>query len=204
MARKQQEKSQQTKDELMESAVQIIGTKGFSATTISEITDNAGYAKGNFYRYWSSKDDIFLNIMERRLREYRASRKEGLAKAKNVDDVMQVVVDFLETIIDDENWSRVFLEFTIHAFGNQELKSKLNRSSYRLSTDLFAQMFAPFTDDVQGMHKLGALVTALFEGFLIQQALETRVLTKADLRWAFLILANHCMATNPQTSKEMA
>lgn len=204
MARKQQEKSRQTKDELMESAVQIIGTKGFNATTISEITDNAGYAKGNFYRYWSSKDDIFLNIMEKRLRDYRASRRDGLARARNVDDVMQVVVDFLETIIDDENWSRVFLEFTIHAFNNQELKSKLNRSNYRLSTDLFAQMFAPFTDDVQGMQKLGALVTALFEGFLIQQALESKVLTKEDLRAAFLVLANHCMSHKTQTSKESA
>jgi AcrR family transcriptional regulator len=188
----------------MESAVQIIGTKGFNATTISEITDNAGYAKGNFYRYWSSKDDIFLNIMEKRLRDYRASRRDGLARARNVDDVMQVVVDFLETIIDDENWSRVFLEFTIHAFNNQELKSKLNRSNYRLSTDLFAQMFAPFTDDVHGMQKLGALVTALFEGFLIQQALESKVLTKEDLRAAFLVLANHCMSHKTQTSKESA
>ena len=205
MARKQKEKSQQTARELMDSATEIFGRKGFSQATIAEITDHAGYAKGNFYRYWKSKDEIFLDIMERRLREYRATRQEGLDKARDVQEVMSVIVDFLETIVDDENWSRVFLEFTMHAFGKDELKSKLNESNYRLSSQLFADIFSPFVDDRFTTQKLGALVTALFEGFLIQQALETRVLSKRDLRQAVLLLcsfyldsdSNHAMTYQP-------
>ena len=198
MARRQQEKSQQTREELIESALEIFGNKGFSAATIAEITENAGYAKGNFYRYWSSKDEIFLDIMEQRLRDYRASRQEGLQKANNVHEVMHVLVDFLETIIDDQNWSKIFLEFTIHAFGNEELKDKLNWSNFRLSTDLFAGIFSPFDVDTASAKKLGALVIALFEGFLIQQSLETRVLSKADLRSALLVLATHFLSSNQQ------
>jgi AcrR family transcriptional regulator len=201
MARKQKEKSQQTARELMDSAIEIFGRKGFAQATIAEITDNAGYAKGNFYRYWRSKDDVFLDIMERRLREYRSTRREGLEKAKNVQDVMNVIVDFLETIVDDENWSRVFLEFTMHAFGNDELKSKLNESNYRLSSHLFADIFAPFVEDRQGTQKLGALVTALFEGFLIQQALETRVLSKSDLRQAVLLLCASFLDPSDEAAK---
>ncbi len=48
MARKQQEKSLQTKKELMEAANELFGKKGFVETTVSEITKYAGYAKGSF------------------------------------------------------------------------------------------------------------------------------------------------------------
>lgn len=188
MARRQQEKAQQTKQELMHSAACIFEHRGFGAATIAQITGHAGYAKGSFYRYWRSKDDIFLAIMEARLRAYRDLRKQGMSQANNLDQMLHVLVDFLETIIDDENWSKVFLEFTIHAFDNKEVKTKLNRSNYRLSTDLFSQILAPFIQDSQQAQKLGALVIALFEGFLIQQFLETNVLHKDDLRRTILFL----------------
>ncbi|WP_084287804.1 TetR/AcrR family transcriptional regulator [Desulfovermiculus halophilus] len=190
MARRQKEKAQQTKEELMQSAARIFERKGFGAATIAEITDHAGYAKGSFYRCWKSKDEIFLDIMEARLREYRTLRQQKMDRAQNLDQMLNVLVDFLETIIDDENWSRVFLEFTIHAFGNKEVREKLNRSSYRLSTDLFSQILAPFIHDSAEAQKLGAFVIALFEGFLIQQFLESNVLSKQDLRQAILFLGH--------------
>lgn len=175
----------------MKSAVRLFGEKGFVATTVQEIAYRAGYAKGNFYRYWRSKDDIFLDIMENRLKEYREKRKEGLEKAKDVSEVMSVIVDFLETILDDKDWSRVFLEFTIYSFGKEEVKKKLNNSNYRLSTDLFAEILQPFYQDTESAKKLGALITALFEGFLIQKALNSKVIDKGDLREAILILSRH-------------
>lgn len=193
MARRQHEKSIQTKNELMCSAMKIFGQKGFEAATIAEITEDAGYAKGNFYRYWKSKDDIFLDIMETRLKEYRAARQQGLERAKTVQEAMNVLIDFLETIIDDQKWSKIFLEFTIHASSDSDLKKKLNKSNYRLSTELFAQILYPFTQDFASCQKLGALVTALFEGFLIQMALETNVLSKQDIRKAMLTLSRQML-----------
>ena len=71
MARKQQEKSLQTQRELMESAERLFAAKGFVATTIAEITAEAGYAKGNFYRHWPSKDEIMLQIIADKMEAYR-------------------------------------------------------------------------------------------------------------------------------------
>ncbi|MBZ4647922.1 MAG: transcriptional regulator, TetR family [Desulfomicrobiaceae bacterium] len=51
MARRQQEKSAQTQQELLEAAERLFVEKGYLATTVQEITEAAGYAKGNFYRY---------------------------------------------------------------------------------------------------------------------------------------------------------
>jgi len=193
MSTKQREKSLQTRQEIMNQAVAVFCRKGFKQATIAEITSQAGYAKGNFYRHWGSKDEIFLDIMEDRLRSYRATRRSRLEQAESSEQAVHVIMDFLDTIIDDTAWARVILEFTTHAFGSDELKQKLNQSSYRLNSSLFADLLARFVTDREATRKLGALVTALFEGFLIQKFLETGVLSKSDLREAVLLLARNIL-----------
>lgn len=191
MARRQQEKSFETYEELRESAVTLFETKGFNQTTIAEITKNAGYAKGNFYRYWKSKDDIFLTIMEERFKAYRHERKDALEKASKVEDVLAIVVNFLERILDDGNWAKVFLEFTIHASGNDDVRKEVRKGIYRLSSDLFAEMFEPFKVSDYPVNKIGALVSAMFEGFMIQNLLGINVVSKDDLMRAILTLIRH-------------
>lgn len=188
MARRQQEKSLETRNELRNSAIELFGLNGFNATTIADITRNAGYAKGNFYRYWKSKDDIFLTIMEERFKQYREGRDEALAGAKNLEEVIAVILRFLGTIIDDGIWPKVFLEFTIHASGNNELRLELHKGIYRLSSDLFADIFEPYMSTGYPVNKIGGLVTALFEGYLIQSLLGMKVVEKDDLMKAVMTL----------------
>ena len=43
---------------LLDSAYELFSTKGIAKTTIREIADNAGVAKGTFYLYYTDKSDI--------------------------------------------------------------------------------------------------------------------------------------------------
>ena len=104
----QQEKSIRTRNGLMDASVKLFGEKGFAATTISDITREAGYAKGNFYRYWKSKDDIFLDIMEEKLKDYRLRRDTSFEGVESLEEMINRILDFLESIINDRNWSKVF------------------------------------------------------------------------------------------------
>ncbi len=188
MANRQKEKSLETRAELRNSAIILFGQQGFIATTIADITRNAGYAKGNFYRYWKSKDDIFLTIMEERFKKYRQGRQEALAEAKTLEEVLDVILHFLGTIIDDGIWAKVFLEFTIHASGNNELRLELQKGIYRLSSDLFAEIFEPYKASDYPVRKIGGLVTALFEGYLIQSLLGMKVVEREDLMKAVITI----------------
>jgi AcrR family transcriptional regulator len=192
VARKQQEKSLQTQRELRDSAEKLFAAKGFVATTVAEITADAGYAKGNFYRHWQSKDEIMLEIIAIKMQSYRAMRDEALKSAKSLDEVMDRILDFLETMIDDRNWCSVFLEFTIHASRNEELRAQLNQSLYRLSNQIFDDIVAPYVTSGFPARKIGALNTALFEGFLIHSLLGTGTIDRTDFRRAAkrLALAN--------------
>jgi hypothetical protein len=92
-------------------------------------------------------------------------------------------------MIDDRNWSSVFLEFTIHASRNEELRAQLNQSLYRLSNDIFEDIVAPYVKSGYPASKIGALNTALFEGFLIHSLLGTGTIDRTDFRRAAMRLA---------------
>jgi AcrR family transcriptional regulator len=189
MAIKQQEKSRQTMEELMASAIELFGTKGFASTSVAEITEHAGYAKGSFYRHWSSKDELFLQIVEQKFRQYRATRHDRVQQAADLREAMNIIWDFLETIVADRNWSAIFLEFTIHAATNESLRRLLNQSDYRLSDRVFADLVRDHVTSDFPPEKIGALNTALFEGFLIHRALGTETLSLAEVREAAIDLA---------------
>ena len=192
MATRQQEKSRQTQEELLTAAMMLFQEKGFFATTIAEITERAGYAKGSLYRHWTGKDEMVLQIIERKLADYRRARSERLAKARSLEDVLDAVWDFLDTIIEDESWSRVFLEFTVHASRDAGLRARLAESAYRLSDEMFAGLVRDFVQPGVDAERLGALNTALFEGFLIHNILGTGRLRKDEMREAAKTLALGC------------
>lgn len=189
VARKQQEKSLQTQRELLDSAEKLFAAKGFVSTTVAEITADAGYAKGNFYRHWQSKDEIMLEIIASKMLSYRRMRDATLPDAHSLEEVMDRILDFLETMIDDRNWCLVFLEFTIHASRNEDLRRQLNHSIYRLSNDIFEAIVSPFVQGSYPARKIGALNTALFEGFLIHSLLGTGSIDRTDFRRAAMKLA---------------
>lgn len=56
---------QARREELMNAAQALFLKKGVGATVIREITDNAEVAKGSFYLYFSSKEDIHLALARR-------------------------------------------------------------------------------------------------------------------------------------------
>ncbi|MFD3542321.1 TetR/AcrR family transcriptional regulator [Streptomyces sp. NPDC058662] len=54
---------QATRQKLYEAAVTLIAEKGFSATTVDEIAERAGVAKGTVYYNFASKNDLFEELL---------------------------------------------------------------------------------------------------------------------------------------------
>ncbi|MEV7174226.1 TetR/AcrR family transcriptional regulator [Streptomyces sp. NPDC093224] len=54
---------QATRQKLYEAAVTLIAEKGFSATTVDEIAERAGVAKGTVYYNFASKNELFEELL---------------------------------------------------------------------------------------------------------------------------------------------
>ena len=57
---KRQQQAAQTKDRITKCALRLIMERGYDAITISDICREAGVSNGNFYHYFTSKDDVLL------------------------------------------------------------------------------------------------------------------------------------------------
>jgi len=51
--------------QLLDAALRLFAEKGFSATTIADISVEAGSAHGLIYHYFKSKDELLLAVLER-------------------------------------------------------------------------------------------------------------------------------------------
>lgn len=53
------------RDELLDVAFELCVTDGFEGTSVERITNAAGVAKGTFYHYFESKDDLLTQMVRR-------------------------------------------------------------------------------------------------------------------------------------------
>jgi AcrR family transcriptional regulator len=52
------------KEEIVQAALEVVGSKGVRALTISAIAASAGMSEANIYRHFGGKDEIFLAVAE--------------------------------------------------------------------------------------------------------------------------------------------
>ena len=62
MATNRQQAARETRRKLVDAAKRIISEKGLSNTSIDEITEACGVAKGTFYTYFKRKEDIIFEL----------------------------------------------------------------------------------------------------------------------------------------------
>ncbi len=52
-----------TKDEILEAAVELFAARGYHETSMSRIADEAGISKGTLYWYFSGKEELFQELI---------------------------------------------------------------------------------------------------------------------------------------------
>ncbi|MFZ3151760.1 MAG: TetR/AcrR family transcriptional regulator [Anaerolineaceae bacterium] len=80
-----------SRDKIMETATQLFGQNGYDATSVQEICSTAGVSKGAFYHYFSTKENLFLTLLDEwvvQVREQLVSvEKEGRDVPGNLIDM---------------------------------------------------------------------------------------------------------------------
>ena len=53
-----------SRQKILESSLELFGTKGYKSTTIADIVKKAGISKGLIYHYFDSKEDILKQLVD--------------------------------------------------------------------------------------------------------------------------------------------
>ena len=109
-SKKIEEKKDEKEKSLLSSAFELFTEKGFKETSIQEIVDNAGVAKGTFYLYFKDKYEIQNRLITRKSRELFDNGIKYVNK-KNITDNKERIIELIDYIIDRFNKDKLLLKF---------------------------------------------------------------------------------------------
>ncbi len=150
LSRKAREKLMR-RQEILEAAKRIFAEKGFEKATLDEIAVAAEFGKGTIYNYFSSKEELFLNLFEQGRENFRQFVRESMAEGQNA-------LEKLERYI-----SACFKYFKEHKNLFQILSFEIHQP-IALAGQIHEKLNADLQDD---LHFLGELIKEGIEQKLI-------------------------------------
>jgi AcrR family transcriptional regulator len=132
-----------TRTELIDAAEALFAANGFHATSLDAVADAAGYTKGAVYSNFSSKEDLFFAVYERRV-ERHVEHVGGLFG--ETDDAGEGILHVVAAVGElrrrrADGWMAVFLEFWTHVLRHPEHRARFG--------ELHARAVEPFASAVK-------------------------------------------------------
>lgn len=109
--RKIDQNKQQKRESLLDSAFSLFINNGFSKTSISDIVNHAGVAKGTFYLYFKDKYDIRNHLIAHKARQVFQNAYTQLLEHPEIDDFEEQLIFIMDHILEqlNENQNLVLL-----------------------------------------------------------------------------------------------
>jgi AcrR family transcriptional regulator len=139
MSRK--ESQLQTRERLLDAALEVFSRQGYYAASVDEVAAQAGFSKGAVYSNFSSKEDLFLALMDRRFAR-DVQGYPGIVGFMTEGLQFEKGPDFKEQVMQDRTWNILMTEFFLYAIrdetNREKLATRLEQLRRRMEENLFA------------------------------------------------------------------
>jgi AcrR family transcriptional regulator len=171
--RTQAERREATREEVLSAAGRVFAKRGFHATSLEAIADEAGLSRGAVYYNFADKQELFLELLDRRCAERAQDLREVFADAD--DDVeatsrrAQLAADHaLDAMTGDPEWRALYMEFLAHAARDSGFRRAFGRRTAQMRgalEEVVIERTEPFADAL-GMapEQLAVVIDALGTG----------------------------------------
>jgi AcrR family transcriptional regulator len=107
-----QQRSEETRDRLLQAALDSFAERGYDATGVAEICQRAGVSKGAFYYHFASKQALFVALLEQWLAALDREMARLAAPSATAVQSLQTMVGLLQQVFRDASGRLpMFLEF---------------------------------------------------------------------------------------------
>lgn len=96
---RQPDQKAQRREQILAAAAELLATQGFEQVSLNAIARQARVAKSNIYRYFESREDIYLQLLQDDARVWIQAVELMLEPFANSDDVEHVVSLLSEQIV---------------------------------------------------------------------------------------------------------
>lgn len=138
----QQQRAQETRQRILEVAEVCFAQQGYDATGVAEICRRANISKGAFYHHFSTKQDLFLKLLNRWLDRLDTQLTAIFTEAPSVSEGLSHMTEIMQHVIEDASGQLFFfLEFMNQAARDPAIW-KATIAPYRRYRALFSGMIA--------------------------------------------------------------
>lgn len=110
------ERVKENRRALVRAAAEIVGERGYEATSIARITERAGLAHGTFYRYFESRQDLFDQLLPDvgdELIDFLRSRASGASDLMDMEE--RGLRGFFDFLLENPGFYRLLNEAEVAA-----------------------------------------------------------------------------------------
>jgi AcrR family transcriptional regulator len=131
----QTERREETRELVLAAAARVFAQRGFHATSLDAIAEEAGFSRGAVYYNFADKEELFLELLDRRCAE-RAQDLRAVFADTPEDDVAatsrqaQLAAQHaLDAMTGDPEWRALYLEFLAHAARDVAFRRRFSKRS---------------------------------------------------------------------------
>ena len=118
--------------QIIEATFFSIALKGYSAITMQDIADSAGVSKGVIHYYFKNKEELFISVLEKLIRELDDYLAERVAEADTPLERLQAsIAAVFEKSVENKKFHTVVLDFWAHATKHPALREASASQSAR-------------------------------------------------------------------------
>jgi AcrR family transcriptional regulator len=122
---RRERKKEKTRRALIECAVGLFKEKGFTATSIDEITAKADVSRGTLYNYFPDKESILVGYFQNRIASASQELYARLPTAGNIREQLHILLDFMFQILaDDLDLAGIYFRYRLQNLGDPAQNSR--------------------------------------------------------------------------------
>lgn len=165
------ERQAQTRQELLDAAARVFVERGFTGSSVEEISAEAGYTRGAFYSNFSSKEELFVELLHERVyARYTGMYEQGLRDPSRVPTLRETgeMLAAIQGRAEDRWLFRLWFECLAQAGRDEKLRD-LAATFWRGNRARGAKLIETATPHRRGQAKaLSTAMIALDIGLAIQ------------------------------------
>lgn len=180
----QAERREETREQLLAAAARVFAERGFHATSLEAVAEEAGFSRGAVYYNFVDKEELFLELLDRRCAERAQDLREVFAGVPDGDvaaagqQARVAAQEALAAMTGDPQWRALYLEFLAHAARDAVFRRRFSKRTEDMRgslEELVAERTSPFGDAL-GMDpkQLAVVIDALGTGLWAQHMLHPR------------------------------
>jgi AcrR family transcriptional regulator len=189
--RTQAARRHETREGVLAAAARVFARNGFHGASLDAVAEEAGFSRGAVYYNFADKEELFLELLDRRCAERARDIREvfgagGDDIAATGEQAQLAAREALDAMIGDPEWRALYLEFLAHAARDRGFRRAFAKRTddMRAALDeVVAERAALVDEDALGMspQQLSVVIDALGVGLWAHHMLHGSRAVSPDL-----------------------